>query len=806
MKRTVVVGVVCFVVGLLGPLGLVLFGDNLRKLFGASASALAGSEAELDMMVVAKRQVEEEVEDSPPPMEPMAEAAPPGGGKGGVGTVFGGGGLGGDLKTALSNMMGEAEPPAPEAARSRAWFPETFLFEPLVVTDASGIASVPVRVPDRLTSWRVLVLAHSRSGAQGGAVTRFTGTLPTYVDPVLPPFLRVGDAARVPVQVVNTTDAAVVAPLQVEATGVVVEGGARTVRVPARGSVVEYVTVRAKEAGQVTVRASLGTADVVARPLEVWPTGRLVSSEVGGTLADARTLTLQGPTEPQPGSERVRLQVFPGGLGVLRSELVSAGGRDDLDDVGYALSLLGHAPELLAALGEAKAAEELKAALSASSGTRPARPEGPTLVDVETLRVLLSRTTQRALRLGRAPDVATASLLAEGALAHPSSVVLTRLGERLSALVASAQRPDGTCLGGEGWPLQRVLVATADCARAVLAGAGTPEGKRRLALFSARALGAVERNRAHVTEGYTAAALLASGVVTGALRDTLRAQVREALQTREGGAYLPVEKGVLGADGRRPSELEATALAVLALAGDAKAPLADLGATLLSGYEPASGWGSGHANRVALRAVQTLFKEPLPPRVRVVLKRDGQLLTEGTYDAQALREVLALEAAAPGSAGSHVWEVSAEPAVPGLGFRLALAAFVPWKQEAREELALTVKPPAEARVGQPVEVDVRAVAPWQSPLELRYELPAGVQVDAASLDALVASGTASSWESQDGVLTVQVPPRNEVNAFQASFRVIPTLAGALQSGATSLRGVDRPSLVSYVPPATWAVR
>ncbi|MCP3102107.1 hypothetical protein LZ198_24875 [Myxococcus sp. K15C18031901] len=809
MKRTVVVGVVCFVAGALLPLSLVLFVQSSPASSGGSAGAMARlAQAEREE---ASDEVSAKAVQPPPAAAPvMVGGGGPGGAKGGGSTVFGSAGLGGDLKSALRNMWGQGEvpkEPAPEAAPSRAWFPETFLFEPLVVTDASGSAAVPVRVPDRLTSWRVLALAHSRSGAQAGAVARFAGTLPTYVDPVLPPFLRAGDTVRLPVQVVNTTDAPVEAPLKVEATGLLLEGGTRTVRVPARGSVVEYVTARARVPGPVVVRAALGDADAVARPLDVWPTGRPVVSQVSGTLADVRELELQGPAEAVPGSERARLQVYPGGLGVLRSELVSAGARTDLEDVSYALSLIGRAPELLASLGEAQAAEELKSALLAPSGTRPARPEGPALVDAEKLRVALSQATQRALRLGRAPDTATAALLAEGALAHPSHPVLARLGERLSLQVANAQRPDGTCTGGDGWSLQRVLVATADCARAVLAVSDLPDGKRRVALFSARALGAVERNRAHVTDGYTAAALLESGVVTGSLRDALRVQVREALQKREGGAVaLPVAAGVQGANGRRPSELEATALAVLALEGDPQAPMADLGTTLLAGYDPVTGWGDGYANRVALRAMRVLFKDPLPAQVRVSLRRDGQVVTEGTYDAKALREVLSLEAAVPGSAGRHAWSVSADPAVPGLGFRLSLAAYVPWKQESRDGLELAVKVPAEARVGQPVEVGVRAVAPWKTPLELRYELPAGVQVDAVSLDALVSSGTASSWDSQDGVLTVQVPPRNEVNAFQANFRVIPTLSGAFQTGATTLRGIGQPSMLSYVPPATWAVR
>ncbi|GEN05720.1 Alpha-2-macroglobulin family protein [Myxococcus fulvus] len=806
MKRTVIVGVVCFIAGVVAVFGVLLFA---RPLMGTSASALGGSfEPEMERDLAVKLQV------AAAPMEalaqPMVEEEVERGGPGAVAIGGMDDGYFGAKKKGASRggpMKDEAAPQA-EGAPSRAWFPETFLFEPLVVTDDSGAATLPVRVPDRLTRWRVLALAHSRSGAQAGAVTSFAGTLPTYVDPVVPAFLRAGDTARVPVQVVNTTESAVEAPLKVTATGAVVEGGLRTVRVPARGSVVEYVTVRVSGPGPVAVRASLGDADSVERPLDVWPTGRPVVQTRSGTLATPRTLSLTGPADAQEGSERVRLQVYPGGLGVLRSELSSAGSRASVADVAHALLLAGKAPELLTALGEPDAAKAVRAALSPSQGRVATPPESSGgLVDAESIRVLVAQATQRALRMSRTPDVVTGTLLVEGALAHPDNPVLARLGERLAGWVAQAQRPDGTCQGGDGWTLQRLLVATADCARAVVAASGSPAGQRRASRFTALAEGALERNRAHVKDGYTAAALLSSGVVKGSLREALRAQVRDALKKREDGSvYLPVESGVVAASGESPTEAEATALAVLGLEGDTQAPLADLGASLLSGYAPSTGWGNGRANRLALRAVVSLFKEPLPARVRVVLERDGQAVTEGTYDAKALREVLVMEAPATGSAGAHAWTVRAEPAVPGLGFALALSAAVPWAKEDSRGLELAVASPQEAKVGQPVEVTLQATTPSGLALELRHGLPAGAQVDAASLDALVASGSVSSWTSEDGAVTLKLPPRGPGTPFQARFRVIPTLAGTLQTGASSLRVEARPDLVSYVPPATWAVR
>ena len=76
-------------------------------------------------------------------------------------------------------------------------------------------------------------------------------------------------------------------------------------------------------------------------------------------------------------------------------------------------------------------------------------------------------------------------------------------------------------------------------------------------------------------------------------------------------------EGVVAADGSTPTEAEATALAVLGLEGDPDAPLADLGAALLGWYTPGYGWGNGRANFAALLAVLRLFKDPLPPQVKI---------------------------------------------------------------------------------------------------------------------------------------------------------------------------------------------
>lgn len=675
-------------------------------------------------------------------------------------------------------------PPADDHAKTpegptRAWFPETFLFEPLVVTDDGGSATVRVRVPDRLTTWRVLALAHARTGAQGGTTARFLGTLPTYVDLVVPEVLVRGDEVRLPIQIVNTTDAPVTAALTLEVDHATVTGGGATRTVPANGSVIEYARLRADRAGTITLRAGLRGGDAVIRTIDVVPAGQPVTTTRSGTLAAPRTLTIDAPAGSDPATDRARLLVFPGALALLRSELSASTARGGVADDAYALLLAGRAPALLTALGGA--------------------------VEPDVLRTLAIVTSQRAIRAARTLDVERATLLTEAALAHEGNPVLTRLGERAAAYLVQQQRPDGTFGGGDGWTLQRVLVTTAAATRAARTAMTTSAGTQRALNVSIRAAGAFERNAAQITDGYTAAAMLASGAVTGPLVDTLRARVKDALKpSTDGAQYLAIDDGVVRPDGARPTVAEATALAALALAGDPTAPVADLGATLLGSYDPARGWGDGRTNLIAMLAVLALFETPIPPDVKITLTMDGKPVAEGVLAADKLRDVLALDVPAPGLAGAHTWAITATPAVAGLGYSLALSSWVPWQPSpTRGGLELSLLPSVTATVGAPTELTVRAIAPSGVPLTITHALPAGVQVDTPSLDALVSAGALTSYEVATGKVTLEAPALQPGATFAATYRVIPTLAGSLRSPPSTLAagGTEIP-----VPPTSWVIR
>jgi hypothetical protein len=658
---------------------------------------------------------------------------------------------------------GAEQGPAP-----RAWFPETFLFNPLVITDDAGKASVSVKVPDRLTSWRVLGLAHSRNGSQAGATASFEGTLPAYVDPVVPSFLRVGDSVRIPVQLVNNTDEAMQTQLKVEVQGGTLESSSQVVTIAKRSSAVRFVQVVATERGELRLMARMGDSDMVVRTIDVLPTGQPIRQTRSGTLAAPRTLALVGAEAVDASKGVADLSVYPGALSLLRSEMSAAVHRGGVAEDAFALLIAGKAPELLASLGDTP--------------------------DPEALRKLSITASQKVMKHARVLSIENAALIAEAARSHVGNPVLERLGDRAIATIERSQAPDGTCGGESGWTLQRLLVATADCSRAAHTSPNV----------TIRATGAFERNAKEIADPYTAAAILAANGASGALQEILRAQVLAAIEERDDGAkVLVVPSGVVRADGRAPSVVEATALAVLALDGVADAPLADLGATILANYAPHWGWGDGRANLVCMEAAVQLFKDPLPDVVRILLKKDGDIVAEGKLEKSSVREVVRLGADSLEISGEHEWSVVAEPAVPGLGFSLALTSWVPWTAQQALGTELAVEPSEGMSVGKAAALSVQAIAPSGMPFQIKLALPAGVQLDNASLDAMVQSGSLRSYDVADGQVTLEIAALEPAKRFSGSLRVIPTLAGKLQSGPTMIT-VGRES--GHLPPLRFDVK
>lgn len=707
-----------------------------------------------------------------------------------------------------------AAPPPPADAspegNSRTWFPETFLFSPRLVTGADGAGELTVTVPDRLTTWRVLGLAHARSGATAGDVLTFQGTLPVYVDPVVPPFLRTGDQLRLPIQMVNTTAQSQTLSLAVTAEGAgFVQGGDQAVTIPANGSALQSIVVTAERPGALVVQTTLGAEDAIVQSIDVHPTGHPVQSEHSGVLSAPSPLSTAADAQATPDSGRARLVVYPGALSVLKSELLNISVRSEqisamsLDDI-----LSGTSPHV-----------EIPSALSTHAYALMLAARGPAFLeqmgsshDPEALRTLRLTTTQRIVRSMRSLTSAEATLLVEATLSHPDDPVLQRVGMQMVNHLLRNQLPDGTLADGDGWTLQRLLVATANTSAALtrsLPLIDDPEQQQRIQRALLLAGTAQRRLAQQINDPYTAAAVVVGGGLDDALTAQLQQLVRDGVAVEDGRRQLTIPDGVVRADGRRPSLAEANALAAMALQGDAEAAawIDDLGSSILAAYSPGHGWGDGQASLHCLQALMTLFDEPLPEQLTITMEMDGVVIAEGQFDRSKLTEVLILDAIGLDMSQPHQFTAQAQPSIAGLGYTLSAVHRTPWgAPPTNAGLQAELVVPSTLIAGQPTTVSLQAAAPAGVRFSVEHELPAGVLADEQSLNDLVDNDQLQSVHIEDGLIRMQVDALNPGEALNIQYTVVPTLAGRLHSGPLRLSSLSSDAETVHYPPSIWEIR
>jgi uncharacterized protein YfaS (alpha-2-macroglobulin family) len=110
----------------------------------------------------------------------------------------------GKLAKTLADKPDEAA--APDAAPLRSDFSETAFWQPHLLLDRDGTASIEFTVPDSVTSWKVWVHAVARDLSGGSIQKEARSVKDLLVRPYLPRFLREGDQAVLKVVVNNASE------------------------------------------------------------------------------------------------------------------------------------------------------------------------------------------------------------------------------------------------------------------------------------------------------------------------------------------------------------------------------------------------------------------------------------------------------------------------------------------------------------------------------------------------------------------------------------------------------------------------
>jgi uncharacterized protein YfaS (alpha-2-macroglobulin family) len=213
----------------------------------------------------------------------------------------------------------EVPQPGQEPPRLRQFFPETLYWNPQVITDDAGQATVHLdTVADSITTWRMSVLASSQQGELGNTTAGLRVFQDFFVDLDLPLYLTQNDEVSVPVAVFNYLPQAQQVRLVVEPQEwfELLDEPEKRLDIQANDVDVVYFRIRAARFGrqpfQVTAWGA-AMSDAIVKEVEVLPDGKRFREVVSGRLDEGETaLSLPVPAATIPGTAKVYVKIYPG--------------------------------------------------------------------------------------------------------------------------------------------------------------------------------------------------------------------------------------------------------------------------------------------------------------------------------------------------------------------------------------------------------------------------------------------------------------------------------------------------------------
>lgn len=201
--------------------------------------------------------------------------------------------------------------------RVRKYFPETLLWQPEIVTDARGRATVKFRMADSLTTWRMAVVATTTDGRIAMTERDLKVFQPFFADVDPPPVLTKGDEISLPVVTRNYLNATQPATVTLSSAPwfSALDGTARTVEVKPNESDTTVFPLRATAPIQdgtlaVTVRGA-DEGDAVEKPVTVHPDGAERFTTTGRIVGADGALDLDIPATALPDALRTELKFYP---------------------------------------------------------------------------------------------------------------------------------------------------------------------------------------------------------------------------------------------------------------------------------------------------------------------------------------------------------------------------------------------------------------------------------------------------------------------------------------------------------------
>jgi hypothetical protein len=222
----------------------------------------------------------------------------------------------------MAKDKGNAEPTTggetfQEPTRVREWFPETLYWNPQIITDDKGVATMKLPIADSITSWRLTAMANTRNALMGSTTQGITVFQDFFVDIDFPVSLTQNDYVWVPVAVFNYMKESQKVKLEAEAGSwfELLDDPTKIIEIGSNEIKAVYYKIRVTKIGNhsFTVKAA-GTkfSDAVRRSVEVVPDGKKYEQVYNGKLPASMTHRLEIPAASIDGSSKIIFKVFPG--------------------------------------------------------------------------------------------------------------------------------------------------------------------------------------------------------------------------------------------------------------------------------------------------------------------------------------------------------------------------------------------------------------------------------------------------------------------------------------------------------------
>jgi len=216
--------------------------------------------------------------------------------------------------TPVQNRATGGEPP-----RLRQFFPETLYWNPEVVTDQAGQASLEIPLADSITTWRLTALASSQDGRLGFTTQGLRVFQDFFIDLDLPLNLTQGDEISIPVGVFNYLPQPQQVRLVVEPEPwfELLGQSEQTLTIAANEIEVVYFPIRVTAFGrqgfQVTAWGDK-MSDAIRRQVQVLPNGQEIRLTESNWLRENTELSLNIPPDIVPRTAQVEVKIYSGVL------------------------------------------------------------------------------------------------------------------------------------------------------------------------------------------------------------------------------------------------------------------------------------------------------------------------------------------------------------------------------------------------------------------------------------------------------------------------------------------------------------